>query len=201
MGRRRASMSRAVPAVIAGCLFLACASVAAQETPGGVPRPPLRPGQAVYIVAVKTDGSPDIVSAERVRKAFERRAAFRPVQRLSETDFVFLVVTVYKVYLPSRSASAPVNLVSDLIDVLLDSRGVRSAGNGSGGDEVMTGATGFAVPVGVYPQDDGNRDALREAAYWQGQDSSAHSFSIPERHTGNVVKKFHEAVAGKKKGR
>ena len=55
----------------------------------------LKPGQAVYVVATRTSGQPDLQIEGRLQKAFEKHNVFKLARKASEADFVLLAESDY----------------------------------------------------------------------------------------------------------
>src|SRR5262249_37313553 len=138
--------------------------------PGGQPFT-IQPGQAVYIAVYKTTGAADLMVAPRVKNAFLKQKVFKITDQIGEADFVFLVYTEYTVQRMAAIGPDPGSVSQQ---------------------EFVKRAQGFALSPEQYSRYKGNGDTLRAVAYWY-QQVSPHT-SIPESHSGQLVKQFHEAV-------
>ena len=85
---RRLSSSAAVALAIAG---LGTAAAQAPDTT----RASLRPGQKLYVVAVRENGRPDFELERRATKAIEKKKVLGIAPKLSQADFVLVMYPEY----------------------------------------------------------------------------------------------------------
>jgi hypothetical protein len=149
----------------AAVLFTLAAAASAQE-------PAFKAGQAVYVVAVKSSGQPDLSTEHELKDEFEKQKAFKVATSLQSADFVFLMLVEYE-YNQVAAGSVAV-----------------------GGGDIKSVAA-FVVPPYAYTQYKSDLDNLRDKALWQtGENSSFwRGGGLPKR----IVKKFHANAAPKKR--
>ena|SRR5215475_3486689 len=70
-------------------LFALAAAASAQESS-------FKAGQAVYVVAVKSSGQPDLSTEHELKDEFEKQKAFKVATSLQSADFVFLMLVEYE---------------------------------------------------------------------------------------------------------
>ena len=58
--------------------------------------PAFKPGQTVYVVALKSSGQMDLATERKLKDEFERQKAFTVATSLQSADFVFLMLVEYE---------------------------------------------------------------------------------------------------------
>lgn len=127
-------------------------------------------GQSAYVVALKSNGSPDFSVEEKLRKEFKSKKAFRLAQSLSSADFVFAMYVEYEY------------------------NQVAVSGIGIGSEDIKS-ASVFVVLPATYSQFKADLDNLRDEALWQfGKNNNMwRTGGLPV----NIVKKFHKMALKK----
>jgi hypothetical protein len=97
-----------------------------------------KPGQVVYVVALKSNGQPDFSTENNLKQEFEKQKTFKVANSLQSADFVFLMYVQYQ------------NV--ELSDI---------------GYEEIKGAAAYAVSRDVYTEHKTSLDGLRDNAQWQ----------------------------------
>lgn len=125
----------------------------------------IAPGQSVYVVAMKSSGSPDLAIERKLKEEFESQKTFKLATSLSSADFVFLMLIEYEY------------------------NQALVAGIGVGSEDIKS-ATTLAVPVDVYKQSKTDLDNLRDQALWQYAENNGmwRTGGLPKK----IAKKFHE---------
>lgn len=125
----------------------------------------IAPGQSVYVVAMKSNGNPDLAIEQKLKEEFEKQKAFKLATSLSSADFVFLMLIEYEY------------------------NQAIVAGIGMGSEDIKS-ATTFAVPVDTYKQSKTDLDALRDQALWQHAENNGmwRTSGLPKK----IAKQFHE---------
>lgn len=129
-----------------------------------------KPDQSVYVVALKSNGTPDLAVERKLKEEFEKQKFFKVAKSLSSADLVFLMYVEYEY----NQATV--------------------GGIGVGSEDIKS-VSAFAVLPATYTQSKTNIDNLRDEALWQHDQNNNHlrTSGLPK----NVAKKFHDKVAKK----
>ena len=138
-------------------LFALAAAASAQESA-------FKAGQAVYVVAVKSSGQPDLSTEHELKDEFEKQKAFKVATSLQSADFVFLMLVEYEY-----------NQVAV---------GAIAVGSGD-----IKSVAALVVPPDAYTQYKSDLDNLRGKALWQTGENKRflRAGNLPKK----IVKKFH----------
>jgi len=149
--------------IVINLLFLLAALARAQD---------FKPGQSVYVVAVKSNGQPDLATESKLKEEFQKQKAFKVATSLQSADLVFLMYVEYEY------------------------NQLAAGGVGIGSEDIKSVAA-FVVPPAIYTEHKANLDSLRDKALWQISQNNNHwrSNGLPKK----IVQKFHQAIAGKKR--
>jgi hypothetical protein len=149
---------------VVAVLFILAAVVSAEE-------PAFKAGQTVYVVAVKSNGQPDLSTERKLKDEFEKQKSFKIATSLQSADFVFLMVVEY-----------------EFNQVMFNNIGA--------GIEDVKSVTVFVVSPDAYAQHKADLDNLRDKALWQisENNNARRTANLPKK----VVKKFHEDTVTKK---
>ncbi|MBZ5555050.1 MAG: hypothetical protein LAO21_20230 [Acidobacteriia bacterium] len=130
----------------------------------------LKPGQAVYLVAAKSNGNPDLSSERKIKEEFEKQKVFKIASSLQSADFVFIMLVEYEY---NQSMVGGIGIGSEDIKSIL----------------------ALGVPPSAYSRYKANLDGLREESFWQlSENNNAwRTGGLPKK----IVKKFHEMVPPK----
>jgi hypothetical protein len=128
-------------------------------------------GQSAYVVAMKSNGSPDLAIEQKLKKEFKNKKAFKLSPSLSSADFVFVMYTEYEY------------------------NQVAVSGTGIGSEDIKS-ASAFVVLPDTYAQSKSNLDNLRDEALWQfGKNNNMwRTGGLPV----SIVKQFHKMAAKNK---
>lgn len=124
-------------------LILTFATMADGHPQTSTQSPPFKPGQSVYIVAMKSNCSPDFDIEFKLKEEFEKQKIFKVATSLQSADFVFLMYLDY---------------------------GVNVSGGGStfvSGFDHIKNVTAFAVSPATYTQFKSDLYSLRDEALWK----------------------------------
>jgi hypothetical protein len=99
-------------------------------------------GQSAYVVAIKSNGSPNFAVEQKLRKEFKSKKAFKLASSLASADFVFVMYIEYEY------------------------NQVTVSGVGIGSEDIKS-ASAFVVLPAAYSQFKTNLDNLRDGAIWQ----------------------------------
>lgn len=127
-------------------------------------------GQSAYVVALKSNGSPDFSVEQRLKKEFKSKKAFKIAPSLSSADFVFVMYVEYEY------------------------NQVAVSGIGIGSEDIKS-ASAFVVLPAAYSQFKANLDNLRDEALWQfGKNNNMwRTGGLPVK----IVEKFHKMAIEK----
>lgn len=124
-------------------------------------------GQTAYVVAMKTNGSPDFSTEQKIRKEFKNKKKFDLAPSLSSADFVFLMFAEY-----------------EYNQVVVSGVGI--------GSEDMKSASALVVLPETYSEYKASLYMMRDEALWQytKNNNMWRTGGLP----GNIVKAFHKDV-------
>jgi hypothetical protein len=145
-------------------LLVPASAVFAQESA-------FKTGQAVYVVAMKSSGQPDLSTERKLKDEFEKEKSFKIATSLQSADFVFLMVVEY-----------------EFNQVMFNNIGA--------GVEDMKSVEAFVVSPDSYTKHKASLDDLRDRALWKiSENNNARRTANLSK---KVVKKFHEDTVTKK---
>jgi len=149
--------------VVAVLLILASAACAQEAVP--------KAGQAVYVVAVKSSGQPDLSTEQKIKDEFEKHKSFKIAASLQSADFVFLIFVEY-----------------EFNQMMFNNVGA--------GVEDVKRVAALVVSPDEYAQRKNDLDSLRDKALWQTSENNnaRRTGNLPKK----VVNKFHEDTVTKK---
>jgi len=129
--------------------------------------PAFKPGQTVYVVAVKSSGQMDLATERKLKDEFEKQKAFKVATSLQSSDFVFLMLVEYEYNQTFVS------------------------GIGVGSEDIKSVAA-FAVSPDAYTQHKADLSTLRDKAQWQIAENNGafRGGGLPKK----IVQKFHATL-------
>jgi hypothetical protein len=127
-------------------------------------------GLSAYVVAIKSNGNPDLAVEQKLKKEFKSKKTFNLASTLSSADFVFVMYVEYEY------------------------NQVAVSGIGIGSEDIKS-ASAYAVLPTIYSQFKANLDNLRDKALWQfGKNNNMwRTGGLPV----NIVKQFHKMTIKK----
>jgi hypothetical protein len=127
-------------------------------------------GQSAYVVAIKSNGNPDLAVEQKLKKEFKNKKTFNLASSLSSADFVFVMYVEYEY------------------------NQVAVSGIGIGSEDIRS-ASAYVVLPAIYSQFKSDLDNLRDEALWQfGKNNNMwRTGGLPV----NIVKKFHKMAVRK----
>jgi hypothetical protein len=147
-------------------LILAFAAMADGRPQASKQPLPFKPGQSVYIVAMKSSCSPDFEQERVLRDGFQKENVLKVATSLQSADFVFLVYLDYGVRVSS------------------------SFGDASGSDYIKS-ITALAVSPATYTQFKSDPYLLRDEALWKIP--KGFHYTAPKK-LNDVLRGFHQDI-------
>jgi len=149
---------------VVAVLFVLASAASTQESA-------FKAGQAVYVVAMKSSGQPDLSTERIIKDEFEKRKSFKIATSLQSADFVFLMVVEY-----------------EFSQVMFNNIGA--------GSEDIKSVAALVVSPDAYTQHKVNLENLRDKAFWQisENNNALRIGSLPKK----IVKNFHQNMLKKR---
>jgi hypothetical protein len=131
---------------------------------------PFKSGQSVYLVAMKSNCSPDFAIERDLRIEFEKNRGFKVATSLQSADFVFVVYLDYGVRVSGSS--------------------IPGFGGSTSGADYIKSVTAFAVSPATYTNGKSDLYKLRDEALWKSSSGEKKMLLL-------VVKRFHDYASKK----
>jgi CHAT domain-containing protein/peptidoglycan hydrolase-like protein with peptidoglycan-binding domain len=137
----------------------------------------IQSGQSVYIVCYQSNGEPDRVVEDKLKKAFEKQKRFNLVLDAAAADFIFLAYVEYGTAFFSW------------VDI--------RAQDYDRNQPLVQSIRAFVIPPARFNRLKGNQDALCDEAIWIGEERKGKLFiPDPGYYTGKLAGKFHKETTG-----